>query len=51
MNKKTPVRTVEVPSLKEHMEKVAEQFKDNPEWQQQLLRDKLKPSLDQQITC
>jgi hypothetical protein len=41
---------VEVPSLKEHMEKIAEQFKDNPEWQQQLLRDKVNPK-DLQITC
>lgn len=53
MDKKSPVRNVflETNSLKEHMEKVAEQFKENPEWQQQMLRDKLKPSLDLQITC
>lgn len=50
MDKKSPVRNVEVPSLKEHMEKIAEQFKDNPEWQQQLLRDKVNPK-DLQITC
>lgn len=53
MDKKTPVRNVvvETNSLREHMEKIAEQFKDNPEWQQQLLRDKLKPSLEPQINC
>lgn len=52
MDKKSPVRNVflETNSLEEHMEKVAEQFKENPEWQQQLLKDRINPK-DLQIDC
>lgn len=42
MDKKTPVRNVKVEpnSLKEHMESVSDLFKENPVWQQDLLKSK-----------
>lgn len=41
MDKKTLVLGVETNSLKEHMEKVSDLFKENPAWQQDLLKSKI----------